>query len=80
MMQQGMSPAQAGSAAAKGAADAAFAPAAPAALLSPADVAKQLGVPEADVMAIIEAGELKAKKIGASFRITKAALDTYLAQ
>jgi excisionase family DNA binding protein len=80
MMQQGMSPAQAGSAAAKGAADAAFAPAAPAALLSPADVAKQLGVPEADVMAIIEAGELKAKKIGASFRVTKAALDTYLAQ
>jgi excisionase family DNA binding protein len=32
------------------------------------------------VMAIIESGELKAKKIGASYRVTKAALDTYLAQ
>jgi len=81
MMQQGMSPAQAGSAAAKGAAEAAMAPAAPSvALLSPADVAKQLGVPEIDVMAIIESGDLKAKKIGTSYRITKAALDTYLAQ
>ena len=38
-----------------------------------------LGVAEADVMAIIESGELKAKKIGASYRITKAALDEYLA-
>ena len=57
------------------------APAAPAVeLLTPADVAKALGVPEADVMAIIESGELKAKKIGASYRITRAALDAYLAQ
>ena len=31
-------------------------------LLSPADVAKALGVPEADVMAIIESGELKAQE------------------
>ena len=62
---------------------AAAAPAAGAAapdLLAPADVAKRLGVPESDVMAIIESGELKAKKIGASYRITKAALDAYLAQ
>ena len=58
------------------------APAAPTApdLLAPADIAKRLGVSEADVMAIIEAGELKAKKIGTSFRVTRAALDTYLAQ
>lgn len=49
-------------------------------LLSPADVAARLGVPEADVMAILESGELKAKKIGASYRITQAALDAYLAQ
>lgn len=58
------------------------APAAPTApdLLAPADIAKRLGVSEADVMAIIEAGELKAKKIGSSFRVTRAALDTYLAQ
>ena len=48
-------------------------------LLSPADVAKALGVSEADVMAVLESGELKAKKIGASWRITRAALDAYLA-
>lgn len=49
-------------------------------LLSPADVAARLGVPEADVMAILESGELKAKKIGASYRVTQVALDAYLAQ
>jgi excisionase family DNA binding protein len=55
--------------------------AAPAAdMLTPADVAKALSVTEADVMAIITSGELKAKKIGASYRITRAAFDTYLAQ
>jgi excisionase family DNA binding protein len=48
-------------------------------MLSPADVGKALGVPESDVMAIITSGELKAKKIGASYRITRAALDAYLA-
>jgi len=48
-------------------------------LLAPADVAKRLGVPESDVMAIIESGELKAKKIGTSYRITRIALDAYLA-
>ena len=48
--------------------------------MGPADVAKLLGVPEADVMAIITSGELKAKKIGASYRVTRASLDAYLAQ
>ena len=47
-------------------------------LLSPADVAKAIGVPESDVMTIIESGELGAKKIGASYRVTRAALDKYL--
>jgi excisionase family DNA binding protein len=47
-------------------------------LLSPADVAKTLSVSEADVMAIIESGELPAKKIGSSHRITRSALETYL--
>ena len=46
----------------------------------PADAAKALGVTEADVMTIIESGELKAKKIGAAYRIKKSALDEYLAQ
>ena len=49
-------------------------------LLAPADVAKALGVPEADVMVIIESGELAAKKIGTSYRIKKSALDEYLAK
>jgi len=58
-----------------------LAPSAPNApeLLSPADVAKAIGVPESDVMTIIESGELGAKKIGASYRVTRAALDKYLA-
>ena len=60
----------------------AAAPAASAApdLLAPADVAQTLGVPESDVMAIIEAGELEAKKIGSSYRIKRSALDAYLAK
>jgi excisionase family DNA binding protein len=49
-------------------------------LLAPADVAQALGVPETDVMAIIESGELTAKKIGSSYRIKRAALDEYLAR
>jgi len=49
-------------------------------LLTPADAAKALGVTEADVMASIESGDLKAKKIGSAFRITQAALDQFLAQ
>ena len=49
-------------------------------LFAPADVAKTLGVPEADVMTIIESGELAAKKIGSSYRIKRSALDEYLAK
>jgi excisionase family DNA binding protein len=47
-------------------------------LLSPADAARALGVTEADVMATIQSGELKAKKIGAAYRISRAALDEFL--
>ena len=47
-------------------------------LLGPADVARILGVSEADVMATIQSGELKSKKIGATYRITRAALDEFL--
>ena len=49
-------------------------------LLAPSDVAQALGVPETDVMAIIESGELAAKKIGTSYRIKKSSLDEYLAK
>jgi excisionase family DNA binding protein len=56
------------------------APAAMADLLSPAEAAKALGVAEADVMTILESGELKGKKIGSAWRIRRAAIDDYLAQ
>lgn len=49
-------------------------------ILTPAQVAQTLGVTEADVIASIEAGDLKGKKIGTQFRITKAALDEFLAK
>ena len=47
-------------------------------LLSPADAAKVLGVSEADVLATLDAGDLKGKKIGSTWRITKAAIDDFL--
>jgi len=47
-------------------------------LLSPSEAAQALGVSEEDVMAIITSGELQAKKIGASYRIRRAALQEYL--
>lgn len=47
-------------------------------LLSPADAAKVLGVSEEDVLATIQNGDLKAKKIGSAYRITRAALDEFL--
>jgi excisionase family DNA binding protein len=48
-------------------------------LLTPADAAKALGVSEADVMSVLESGELKGKKIGSAWRIPRAALDAFLA-
>jgi excisionase family DNA binding protein len=59
------------------AAAAAPAPALPE-LLTPAQVAQALGVGEADVIASLEDGSLKGKKIGSAWRITRAALDTFL--
>jgi excisionase family DNA binding protein len=49
-------------------------------LLSPADAAQSLGVTEADVIAVLESGELKGKKIGTTWRIPRAALNSYLSQ
>ncbi len=48
------------------------------ALLGAADIAKVLGVSEADVLATLEKGDLKGKKIGSTWRVTKAALDEFL--
>jgi excisionase family DNA binding protein len=47
-------------------------------LLGAGDVAKALGVSEADVLATLEKGELKGKKIGSTWRVTRAALDEFL--
>ncbi|MDQ3814603.1 MAG: SPFH domain-containing protein [Armatimonadota bacterium] len=48
------------------------------ALLSVAEVAQELGVSEGDVVQTLEAGELKGKKIGSTWRISRAALDQFL--
>jgi len=47
-------------------------------LLSPAEAAQVIGVTEADVMAVLESGELKGRKVGATWRIPRAAITTYL--
>lgn len=47
-------------------------------LLSPADAARVLGVSETDVVATLEAGDLKGKKIGTQWRITRTALEEFL--
>ena len=48
-------------------------------LVSPAEAAQLLGVSEADVLAVLDAGELKGKRIGSAWRIPRAALAHYLA-
>ena len=47
-------------------------------LLSPADAAKALGVSESDVMSALADGSLKGKRIGTTWRITRAALEEFL--
>jgi excisionase family DNA binding protein len=47
-------------------------------LLTPAQVAETLSVSEADVLAVIESGELPAKKIGAAYRVKKSAVEAFL--
>src|SRR5262245_14027783 len=46
--------------------------------LSPADAAKVLGVTEAEVIASLEGGDLKGKKIGTQWRLTRAQLAQFL--
>jgi excisionase family DNA binding protein len=48
-------------------------------VLTPAQAAEYMQVTEADVLAAIEAGDLKARKIGTAFRISRASLDEFLA-
>jgi excisionase family DNA binding protein len=58
---------------------AAPAPSAGAQVLTPVQVAQELGVSEADVIASLEAGDLKGKRIGSQWRVTRSAVDTFLA-
>ena len=47
-------------------------------LMNPAQVAQMLGVAESDVIASLETGDLKGKKIGTQWRVPKAAVDAFL--
>ena len=47
-------------------------------ILTPADAAKVLGVSEVDVIASLESGEMKGKRIGSLWRITRPQLDEFL--
>jgi excisionase family DNA binding protein len=47
-------------------------------LMTPAEAAKILSVSEEDVMASVTSGDLRAKKIGNAYRITRQALDEFL--
>jgi excisionase family DNA binding protein len=46
--------------------------------MTPSEAAAYLKVAEEDVIAAITAGDLKAKKIGNAYRISKDALDAFL--
>ena len=47
-------------------------------LMTPAQVAQLLGVAESDVMSSLDAGDLKGRKIGTQWRVTRAAVDAFL--
>jgi excisionase family DNA binding protein len=47
-------------------------------VLSPAQAAVMLNVTEADVIASLEAGDLKGKRIGSQWRVTRAAIEQFL--
>jgi excisionase family DNA binding protein len=62
------------------AAPAAAAPAATPDIMTLAEAAAYIRVSEQDLLALIQSGELKAKKIGAEYRISKKAVDSYLSE
>ena len=47
-------------------------------VMSPSEAAQVLKVSEEDIVAAIQAGDLKARKIGSAYRISKEALDAFL--
>lgn len=76
---QGMTGANAAAGAAAGATAGAQQPAANGSgVMTPAEAAAVMRVSEEDVLAAIQAGDLKARKIGNAYRISKEALDEFL--
>jgi len=47
-------------------------------LYTPAQIAQKLGVAESDVVASLEAGDLKGRRIGTQWRVTRDALEAFL--
>jgi excisionase family DNA binding protein len=47
-------------------------------LMNPAQVAQMLGVTEADVMSELDSGNLKGRKIGSQWRVTREAVEAFL--
>jgi excisionase family DNA binding protein len=47
-------------------------------VMTPAEAAQILRVAEEDVVAAIETGDLRARKLGSAYRISKKALDEFL--
>jgi len=47
-------------------------------VMTPAEAATVMRVSEEDVLAAIQAGDLKARKIGSAYRISKSALEDFL--
>jgi excisionase family DNA binding protein len=50
----------------------------PPSIMTPSEAASYLKVAEEDVIAAIEEGQLKAKKIGKAYRISREAIDEFL--
>ncbi len=46
--------------------------------MTPSEVAQMLKVSEEDIVAAIQAGDLKARKIGSAYRISKESVDEFL--
>ncbi len=78
MMQQGFLSGQSTAPAAGPAGAPPPAPVAGPTMLTPAQVAQQLGVSEADVISTLESGDLKGKKIGTQWRVSSEALTEFL--
>lgn len=74
---QGMTGQQAAAAAGAAAGSSAAAAATPS-VMTPAEAAQVLKVSEEDILAAITAGDLKARKIGSAYRISKEALEEFL--